>query len=103
MRNLKKILAMVLALVMAMSLMTVANAADFSDDADISYKEAVDVMTAIGVINGMDDGSFNPEIFSATRIKVAPAVCFIGFVSIVYAIIRKPKDNGTDNINTPKE
>ena len=52
---------------------------------------------------GTEDGSFNPEIFSPMRIKVAPAVCFIGFVSIVYAIIRKPKDNGTDDINTPKE
>ena len=52
---------------------------------------------------GTEDGSFNPEIFSPMRIKVAPAVCFIGFVSIVYAIIRKPKDNGTHDINTPKE
>ncbi len=45
---------------------------------------------------GTEDGSFNPEIFSPMRIKVAPAVCFIGFVSIVYAIIRKPKDTGED-------
>ena len=52
MRNLKKILAMALALVMSLSLVTIANASDFSDDADISYKEAVDVMTAIGVIDG---------------------------------------------------
>ena len=61
MRNLKKILALALALVMAMSLMTVANAANFSDSADISYKEAVDVMVGIGVIDGMDDGSFDPN------------------------------------------
>ena len=38
------------------------------------------------------DNSFNPEIFSTMRIKVAPAVCFAGFVSMVYAVIRKPKD-----------
>ena len=36
--------------------------------------------------------SFNPEIFSPMRIKVAPVVTFLGFVSIVYAIIHKPKD-----------
>ena len=60
MRNLKKILALVLALVMAMSLVTMANAADFSDSADINYKEAVDVMSAIGVIDGLDTGAFNP-------------------------------------------
>lgn len=52
---------------------------------------------------GTEDGSFNPEIFSPLRIKVAPAVCFIGFVSIVYAIIRKPKGNATDDIDNAKE
>jgi hypothetical protein len=36
--------------------------------------------------------SFNPDIFSPMRIKVAPVVTFIGFVSIVFAIIHKPKD-----------
>ncbi len=36
--------------------------------------------------------SFNPDIFSPMRIKVAPVVTFLGFVSIVYAIIHKPKD-----------
>ena len=42
---------------------------------------------------GTDDNSFNPEVFSTMRIKVAPIICFAGFISIVYAIIRKPKDN----------
>lgn len=41
---------------------------------------------------GSTDTAFNPDIFSATRIKMAPAVCFIGFISIIYAVIRKPKD-----------
>ena len=41
---------------------------------------------------GSTDTAFNPDIISATRIKVAPAVCFIGFISIIYAVIRKPKD-----------
>lgn len=35
---------------------------------------------------------FNPDIFSFRRIKVAPVITFIGFVSIIYAVIRKPKD-----------
>lgn len=40
--------------------------------------------------------AFNPDIFSARRIKVAPVVCFVGFVSMIYAIVRKPKGNGAD-------
>lgn len=42
--------------------------------------------------SGSTEQAFNPEVFSTMRIKVAPVVCFIGFVSIIYAIIRKPKD-----------
>lgn len=38
------------------------------------------------------DTAFEPDIFSARRIKVAPIICFIGFVSMIYAVIRKPKD-----------
>lgn len=47
---------------------------------------------------------FAPEIFSTMRIKVAPVVCFVGFVSMIWGIIRKPKD--TDNViseNTTEE
>lgn len=35
--------------------------------------------------------AFEPDIFSERRIKVAPAVCFLGFVSMIYAVLRKPK------------
>lgn len=41
---------------------------------------------------GSDETTFSADIFSARRVKLAPAVCFFGFISIVYAIIRKPKD-----------
>lgn len=44
---------------------------------------------------GSTEQTFNPEVFSTMRIKVAPVVCFAGFVSIIYAIIRKPKDNNS--------
>ncbi|MBR6962237.1 MAG: DUF3098 domain-containing protein [Prevotella sp.] len=44
-------------------------------------------------VTGSTETHYNPEIFSPLHIKVAPAVCFVGFVSIIYAIIRKPKDN----------
>ena len=45
--------------------------------------------------------AFNPDIFSFRRIKVAPVVCFVGFISMIYAIIHKPKDKGAEN--TPAE
>ncbi|MBR1503094.1 MAG: DUF3098 domain-containing protein [Prevotella sp.] len=38
------------------------------------------------------DTTFEPDIFSVRRTKVAPVVCLFGFVSMIYAIIRKPKD-----------
>ena len=76
MRNLKKILALVLALVMSLSLVTIANAADFTDSDDISYEEAVDVMSTIGVINGMDDGSFDPD-GTLTREQAAKLVTYM--------------------------
>jgi hypothetical protein len=37
------------------------------------------------------DTTFEPDIFSTRRIKVAPLVCLFGFVSMVYAVVRKPK------------
>lgn len=40
---------------------------------------------------GSSDTAYNPDIFSARRIKVAPLVCLIGFVSMVYAVVRRPK------------
>ena len=40
--------------------------------------------------------AFNPDIFSFRRIKVAPVVCFVGFISMIYAIIHKPKDKGAE-------
>lgn len=36
--------------------------------------------------------AYNPDIFSVRRIKVAPVVCLFGFLSMIYAVMRKPKD-----------
>ena len=41
---------------------------------------------------GSTETSYDPDIFSARRIKVAPVVCLLGFVSMIYAVIRKPKN-----------
>ena len=36
--------------------------------------------------------AYNPDIFSTRRIVVAPIVCLLGFVSMIYAVVHKPKD-----------
>lgn len=38
--------------------------------------------------------AFQPDIFSVRRIKIAPAVCFLGFVFMIYGVMRKPKTRG---------
>ncbi len=35
--------------------------------------------------------AYNPDIFSARRIKVAPVVCLLGFVSMIYAVVHNPE------------
>ena len=45
---------------------------------------------------GSTETAYNPDIFSVRRIKVAPVVCFVGFVSMIYAIVRRPKDQHTE-------
>ena len=36
---------------------------------------------------------FEPDIFSFRRIKLAPAICFFGFVFVIFAIMYKGKQN----------
>ena len=36
---------------------------------------------------------YNPDIFSVRRVKIAPVVCFIGFISMIVAVMYKPKDD----------
>ena len=76
----KKLLALVLALVMSMSLAVTSNAA-FKDADKVDHKEAVDMMTALGVINGMPDGSFNPD-GNVTRAEMAKMISIIALGNV---------------------
>jgi uncharacterized membrane protein len=40
---------------------------------------------------------FEPDIFSARRVKVAPVVTLIGFITIIVAIVYKPKTEKEEN------
>ena len=71
----KKLLALVLALVMTLSLAVVGSNAAFKDADKVSdtYAEAVDVLAGMKVFQGYPDDSFQPE-GSITRAEVAAIV-----------------------------
>ena len=72
----KKFLSLVLALVMTMSLVTVsAGAADFTDEKDIKYVEAVEVLDLVGILGGYPDGSFQPTKV-LTRAEAAKIIAY---------------------------
>ena len=76
------------------------------DRRDFAFDRVNFILLAVGmavVVLGFllmsGDGStaeqYDPDIFGPLRIKVAPVVCFVGFVSMIYAVMRKPKDQTT--------
>lgn len=39
---------------------------------------------------------FEPDIFSTRRVVIAPLVCFIGFVFMIFAIMFRPKNKNNE-------
>ena len=71
----KKFLSLVLALVMTASLVTVsAGAKEFKDDKDVTYDEAVAVISEVGVVDGDKDGNFRPTD-NLSRGAAAKIIC----------------------------
>ena len=69
----KKLLAMVLALVMTMSLAVSASAVKADEKINEDYAEAVAVLNGMGVFKGYEDGSFKPAN-KITRAEVATII-----------------------------
>ena len=65
------VLALVLAFACAFTMF--AGAASFTDEADIQAKDAVNMLTALGVIEGYEDGSFQPD-GTVTRAEMAKMI-----------------------------
>ena len=53
--------------------------------------------------SGSSDTTYDPDIFSARRIKVAPVVCLLGFVSMIYAVVHRTKGDCQDTVEQDKE
>lgn len=75
---------------------------DIMDKKELAFDKVNYILLAVGMAvvvlgfilmsgSGSTETSYDPDIFSARRIKVAPVVCLVGFVSMIYAVIRKPK------------
>ena len=80
MRNLKRTLSLVLAALMLMGMMVVSAGAaskDFTDKDEIQNKEAVEVMVALNVISGKDDGSYFAPNDTLTREEMAKVVSYV--------------------------
>lgn len=73
MKKFKKLVALVLAFAMVLSMNTMAFAANFSDVTDADQVEAVALMSELGVINGYPDGTFKPSQV-VTRAEMAKMV-----------------------------
>lgn len=43
------------------------------------------------------EAMFEPDIFSFRRVKLAPTICFIGFVFMIVSIMIKPKEKENNN------
>ena len=93
----KKLLALVLALVMTLGLATVgANAAysDFTDTADVSFEEAMKVMNAVGVFVG-DGNKLDPK-GNLTRAQAAKLIAYLALGESVAEALPKTGSKFTD-------
>ncbi len=72
------------------------------DKKDFAFDKVNYILLAIGMAvviigfllmsgSGSSETAYDPDIFSARRIKIAPVICLLGFVSMIYAVVRRPK------------
>jgi len=78
------------------------------DKKNFAFDKVNFILLAIGMLvvivgfllmsgGGSTETHYDPDIFSVRRIKVAPVVCLFGFVFMIYAIVRRPKDKDADD------
>lgn len=73
------------------------------DKKNFAFDRVNYILLAIGMViiilgfilmsgSGSSETIFNEDIFSVRRIKLAPAVCFFGFIFMIVGIMHKPQD-----------
>ena len=96
MKNLKKVLALVLAVVMIMGTVAVASAKDYADiKADSDYAQAIDVLSNLNILDGFKTGetyNFQPDGYF-TRAQAAK------IVAIVHNAATNGKIKGQDTVS----
>ena len=79
------------------------------DKKDFAFDKVNYILLAVGMAvvivgfllmsgSGSTESAYNPDIFSDRRIKVAPLICLAGFVSMIYAVVHKPKDEAQKEV-----
>lgn len=74
------------------------------DKKNFAFDKVNFILLAVGMVivilgfvlmsgSGTNETAFQPDIFSIRRVRVAPVVCFLGFVFMIYGVLRKPKDD----------
>ena len=95
MRNLKRALSLLLAVVMVIGMMVVGASAasytDFSDKGEIVNKDAVSMLTTLGIIEGKPDGSYAPGE-GVDRAQMA---------KMISVIMNQGADNSALYVNSP--
>lgn len=99
MRNLKKVLSLVLCLAMMLSIMVVGAGAAYPDVDEIENLDAVYTLTALGIVEGRDTGNFDP----GATLSRAEAAKLVACLNLGQNPV--PNANGvssfTDVVNTP--
>lgn len=78
------------------------------DHKNFAFDRTNFILLAVGVViviigfmlmsgGGSTEQAFDPSIFSARRIKVAPIVCLAGFLFMIFAIVYRKKDGNDAN------
>jgi len=75
MKNLKKLMSVILAVALIASFAVIGAGAAFTDQDKITYETPVAVLTGAGVIDGYDTGAFGPTD-TLTREQAAKLICY---------------------------